>query len=144
MERHRGQPLNLFLDACALIYRFEGADTFRQATARLLRELTRGSTTKARVAVSRLSMLECRGKPLRENDLQTLKRYDHFFSEIEIVEIDATVIELATRLRALHGLKTPDAIQAASALVWQADALFVTADAAFEKTPNLNVRLIRV
>ncbi len=136
--------MNLFLDACALIYRFEGAAEFRDATAKLVATLTHGAPT-VRLAVSRLSLLECRVKPLREGssgDAQTLQRYDDFFAEVEIIEIDAPVIDLATRLRARHGLKTPDAIQAACALVWQPDAQFVTSDAAFGKVPSLNVRLI--
>jgi uncharacterized protein len=138
--------VNLFLDACALIYRFEGAAEFRDATARRVAQLTqlsRGKTT-VRLGVSRLSLLECRVKPLREGDAQTLRRYDDFFAEVEIIEMDAPAIDLATRLRALHGLKTPDAIQAASALVWQPDAVFVTGDAAFGKVPGLNVQLINV
>lgn len=138
--------MNLFLDACALIYRFEGAAEFRDATARRVAQLTqlsRGKTT-VRLGVSRLSLLECRVKPLREGDGQTLRRYDDFFTEVEIIEIDAPAIDLATRLRALHGLKTPDAIQAASALVWQPDVVFVTGDQAFGKVPGLDVQLINV
>jgi uncharacterized protein len=133
--------VNLFMDACALIYRFEGAAEFRDATARRVAQLTRGKT-EVRLAVSRLSLLECRVKPLREGDVRTLRHYDDFFAEVEIVEIDAPTIDLATRLRALHGLKTPDSIQAASALVWQPDAVFVTSDQAFSKVPALDVQLI--
>ena len=133
--------VNLFLDACALIYRFEGAAEFRDATARRVAQLTRGKT-KVRLAVSRLSLLECRVKPLREGDARTLQHYDDFFAEVEIIEIDTKAIDLATRLRALHGLKTPDAIQAASALAWQPDAVFVTSDQAFGKVPALDVQLI--
>lgn len=133
--------VSLFLDACALIYRFEGAAEFRNAMARRVAQLTQGKA-KVRLAVSRLSLLECRVKPLREGDIRTLRHYDDFFAEVEIVEIDAEVITEATRLRALHGLKTPDAIQAASSLVWQPDAVFVTGDQAFRKVPTLNVQLI--
>lgn len=135
--------MNLFLDACALIYRFEGAAEFRDATARRVAQLSRGKAN-VRLGVSRLSLLECRVKPLREADGQTLRRYDDFFAEVEIIEIDAPAIDLATRLRALHGLKTPDAIQAASALVWQPDVVFLTGDPAFGKVPGLDVQLINV
>lgn len=133
--------VSLFLDACALIYRFEGAAEFRDATARWVAQLTQGKT-QVRLAVSRLSLLACRVKPLREGDVNTLRHYDDFFAEVEIVEIDAEVINLATRLRALHGLTTPDAIHAASSLVWQPDAVFVTGDQAFGKVPALDMRLI--
>ncbi len=134
--------MNLFLDACALIYRFEGAAEFRDATAALIVQLTTGAPT-VRLAVSRLSLLECRVKPLREGDAPTLQRYDDFFAEVEIIEIDASVIDLATRLRARHGLKTPDAIQAASAQVWQRNTLFISSDQAFSKVPKLDVHLIQ-
>lgn len=131
------------MDACALIYRFEGAADFRDATARRVAQLTQGKS-QVRLAVSRLALLECRVKPLREGDVLTLQQYDDFFAEAEIVEIDNKVIDLATRLRAQHGLKTPDAIQAASALVWQPEAVFLTSDQTFAKVQGLNVQLITV
>ena len=59
------------------------------------------------------------------------------------VEVSAAV-DAATLLRARDGLKIPDALQAASALVASARPVFVTADAGFAKVSGLDVRLITV
>lgn len=137
--------MKLFLDACALIYRFEGAHTFRLATTALLKQLT-AQQTAVELAVSRLSVMECRIKPLRDGDAALLQRYADFFASVQILELDASVVDMATDLRAWHGLKTPDALQAASALVWQRtgdEVLFVTADQGFDRVPTLAVRLIK-
>lgn len=133
--------MRLFLDACALIYRFEGAAPFRTAARNLMAQLS-AQQASIELAVSRLSVLECRVKPLREGDAVLLKRYDDFFAAAHIVELSAEVVDTATFLRARHGLKTPDALQAACALVASEHTLFVTADAGFAKVSGLDMRLI--
>ncbi len=135
--------MRLFLDACALIYRFEGAVKFRTAAMELMAQLS-AQQTSVELAVSRLSVLECRVKPLREGNAALLKRYDDFFASVHIVELSAAVVDAATLLRARDGLKTPDALQAASALVASERPVFVTADAGFAKVSGLDVRLITV
>ena len=135
--------MRLFLDACALIYRFEGAVKFRTAAMELMAQLS-AQQTNVELAVSRMSVLECRVKPLREGNVALLKRYDDFFASVRIVELSAAVVDAATLLRARDGLKTPDALQAASALVASERPVFVTADAGFAKVSGLDVRLITV
>ena len=135
--------MSLFLDACALIYRFEGAAPFRNAAMDLMAQLT-AQQASVELAVSRLSVLECRVKPLREGNTTLLKRYDDFFAAVHIVELSAPVVDAATHLRARYGLKTPDALQAACAFAASEGTLFVTADAGFAKVAGLDVRLIRV
>jgi predicted nucleic acid-binding protein len=133
--------LRLFLDACAVIYRIEDAVP---ANARLLERLAALRAGSAQIAVSRLSLLECRVRPLREGDADLLARYDEFFAapDLRIVELDADVVEGATLIRARTGLRTPDALQAASSLSFDPHALFLTGDAAFRRVPGLRVELI--
>ncbi len=135
--------MRLFLDACALIYRFEGAVKFRTAAMELMAQLS-AQQTSVELAVSRLSVLECRVKPLREGYAALLKRYGDFFASVRIVELSAAVVDAATLLRARDGLKTPDALQAASAFLASERPVFVTADAGFAKVSGLDVRLITV
>src|ERR1035437_161606 len=132
----------LFLDACVLIYRFEGGAEFRTAATETIAQLTLGQSV-IDLAVSRLSVLECRVKPLRDGNTDLLKRYDDFFAAVQVVELSAGVVELATDLRVRHSLKTPDALQAACALSLQGDVLFVSADQGFSKVTGLDVCLIR-
>ncbi len=134
--------MTVFLDACALIYRFEGNAGFRLATTTLLAQLSAGHAATA-VAVSRLSVLECRVQPLRAGDQALLQRYDDFFAACRIVELSAAVVDAATMLRVRYALKTPDALQAASAMSLSPEVRFVTGDQGFAKVSGLDVRLIQ-
>jgi predicted nucleic acid-binding protein len=67
-----------------------------------------------------------------------------FFASVRIVELSAAVVDAATLLRARDGLKTPDALQAASAFVASESPVFVTVDAGFAKVSGLDLRLITV
>jgi predicted nucleic acid-binding protein len=86
--------------------------------------------------------LECGTKPLREKQADLLRLYEAFFASREIIlnEISRDVIEKATDIRAAYGLKAPDAIHAATAMLSGA-AEFWTADQGFRRCPDLNVVL---
>jgi predicted nucleic acid-binding protein len=96
------------------------------------------------IAVSRLSVLECRVGPLRRGDQASLERFDALFAQPDLlwVELTAPVVEQATRLRALHGVRTPDALQAACCLQLGSDAVMVSGDADFRRIPTLQLRLL--
>ena len=135
--------MSLFLDACSIIYRVEAVSPFDQQFAALIRQLAaEGSHGPA--VVSRLSFLECRTKPLRDGNQALLARYDGFFKtkDLLVVELTAAAVDLATQLRARHGLRTPDALQAACCLIHGPNTPFVTADAAFRRVDGLDVRLL--
>lgn len=132
-----------FFDASALIYLVEGSPVFAE---RLRAELGRWAKKHpdAGEAVSRLSWLECRVRPAREGDQETLAAFDSFFARPDLVWVELTrdVVELATAIRVKHGLRTPDALQAASCLQLGGGHAFLTGDAAFERVAGLNVRLL--
>jgi len=109
--------MNLFLDANIIIYRVEAVEPFNQQVLTTLQELV-VKHPDAGFAVSRLSMMECLVKPLRDQNTAHINRYREFLysAGLQIVEVRFLVVESATLLRARHGLRTPDAIQAASAL----------------------------
>lgn len=92
---------------------------------------------------SRLSWLECRVKPQRVNDLQLLALYGAFFSsmEVDVLEITRAVVEKATDLRAAIGVKTPDALHLASAIVSGA-AVLLTGDKALGRCTEIKVEVI--
>ena len=95
-------------------------------------------------AVSRLSWLECRVRPARNNDLATLAVFDAFFARPDLVwiEIDKDVVELATVIRVKHGLRTADALQASCCLQLGAKHVFLTGDTGFRKVAGLNVKVL--
>jgi predicted nucleic acid-binding protein len=125
-----------FLDTRALIYYFEGAPGYRQVVVEALAAIRRRSP-QAQVAVSRLGVMACRVKPLRDNNQALLATYDAFFAQTPVVELSAEIVTLATSIRATNGLKTPDALQAACALSLGATCTLITGDASFERVKGL-------
>jgi predicted nucleic acid-binding protein len=114
----------VYLDACAIIYLVEGAQAIQQTVkTRLSQHHANALTT------SRLSRLECRIGPLKNNAASLLSIYEAFLSAagLTIVELTADVIERATDLRAAYGFKTPDALHLGSAIEGGAD-IFITGD----------------
>jgi predicted nucleic acid-binding protein len=132
--------LIVFLDTCAIIYWMEGAAPWSDRLHHRLTELHKiyGDSP---VAVSALSRLECRVKPMRDNNTILLRRYNKFFnqSQLLVVPIDDQVLETATHLRAEAGIATPDAIQTASALCLTDEATFLTNDNRLKKVSGLSV-----
>ena len=81
---------------------------------------------------------------MRRGDQACLDRFEALFAQPDllVVELTASVVELATQLRANQGMRTPDALQAASCLQLGPDALIITGDAGFQRVQALQVRLI--
>jgi predicted nucleic acid-binding protein len=52
------------------------------------------------------------------------------------------VVELAAAIRVKHGLRTPDALRAASCLQLGPRHIFLTGDAAFKRVAGLNVTIL--
>lgn len=132
-----------FLDSSALIYLIEGAEPFASQVRRQLAVLVKANPQLS-TAVSRLAWLECRTGPMRSGEDQTLSLYDTFFCRPDLITIDLTgdVIDLATVIRAHHGLKTPDALQAACCLQLGEEHLLLTGDKIFRRVAGVNVSLV--
>jgi predicted nucleic acid-binding protein len=130
-------------DTSALIYLIEGKEPF---AAKVRREL--GAVAKRYPdlgsALSRLTWMECRVGPMKSGDHATLAAYDAFFAQPDLqwIELGKDVVELATAIRVTHGLRTPDALQAASCLQLGADHLFLTGDTGFRRVRGLNVLIL--
>ena len=106
----------VYLDACVAIYFVEQHPVYFPVLLR--RRVVMAPAVAPTMVVSELSRLECRIKPLRDRDATLLDRFDRFFAtgDLQWVAIDRPVVDVATRLRAEHGLKTPDALHLAAAL----------------------------
>jgi predicted nucleic acid-binding protein len=91
-----------------------------------------------------LVVLEVLVKPLRAGDSLLVEVYRDLLldsAEYGLVSLDEDVAERAARIRAEHGLRTADAIHAATALQ-QTVKLFVTNDPVFVRVPDLPVALL--
>jgi predicted nucleic acid-binding protein len=141
-KRHALAGMNvadLYLDACCFIYLVEGAPNWQHPVQRRLKALPKD----ARVVSSQLSRLECRSKHLRDSNLELLAGYDALFSadRVVLLDIDATIVDRATVLRAKHNLKSPDALHLASAIVAGATA-FLTGDASLARCTDVDVEVL--
>jgi len=135
--------VNAFFDTSALIYLIEAREPFASKVRKELAAVARKYPDLG-LAVSRLAWLECRVMPMKANDSATLASFDAFFARPDLawVELTRDVVELAAAIRARHGLRTPDALQAASCLQLSADHVFLSGDSAFRRVSGLKVRLL--
>jgi predicted nucleic acid-binding protein len=135
--------MTLFLDANVIIYLIEGAREFQTRAADRIASFLKGAPS-SRMAVSRLSWLECRVRPLREKNQKALDAYESFFAEPDLIIIDLTapVIETATQIRATVGFSTPDALQAACALQIPGTVQVISNDVRFQKISGLTVEAV--
>ena len=93
------------------------------------------------IALSRLSWLECRVGPVKASDGDRLALFDTFFarSDLTWIELSSEVVELAAAIRVRHGLRTPDALQAASCLQLGPQHMLITGDVVFQRVEGLEV-----
>ncbi len=136
--------MNLFLDACAIIYLIEAKDPFYSTVQKAL-HLIVDENPDTSIVVSRLSVLECLVNPLRQQENFIIEQYRSFFAreDLQIVELAPEVIEKALWLRVRYNLRTPDALQAACALALLGEELiFLTGDKSFTKVIELNARVL--
>jgi len=132
-----GLPENalLLVDASPIIYRLERHPIFAQRFAPLF-DLQRAG--RLRFAVSTIAIAEVLAGPFKRGDDSLAQRYRAVLESWRVVELTVDLAEAAARLRARLKLKLPDAIQAASAIAINADAL-VTHDRDFSGVTALRV-----
>lgn len=94
----------------------------------------------AQLVTSDMSRLECRVKPIRDNNPHLLADYDPFFQEVihEVLTLSTEVMDLATKIRAVYGFRTPDAIHFAAATLAKCD-LFLTNDLRLKQYKEVQV-----
>src|ERR1700685_2413622 len=111
LERHK----RILLDTCVWIYHFEQNPAFADAAGNFIEHLEAG---RFRGIASELTLLEIIVKPLQlgrqdaADDYETLLSY---FPNLDLIPISRAILLDAAGLRARHRLRTPDAIQLATA-----------------------------
>jgi len=136
------QSGRVYLDTQALIYTVER----HPAYGVLLEPLWLAARSQGiEVVSSELLILETLVGPLKSGNPQLLATYEHalFGTELRLFPITQVVLRKAADLRAcLPGLRTPDAIHAATALVSDT-VLFITNDDVFHQVPRLPFVVLR-
>jgi len=90
---------------------------------------------------STITMLELLVRPYRLADIDRVNRFYAVlatFPHLEWLAPTLTIADLGARLRAEYNLKTPDALQAATALTGGATS-FISNDPAFRRVAGLEV-----
>ena len=95
-------------------------------------------TGALRFAVRTVAMAEVLTGPLHAGDEVLSRRYRSILESWQLLDLTADIAESAARLRASLRVKLADAVQAASALTINADAL-VTHDRDFSRVRSLRV-----
>ncbi len=103
------EPL-VYLDTCSVIYFVEEHPVFGPAVSQALAALP-----TPKIGISPLVEMECLIAPLRLQNTVLTNRYKKFFEQCLCFEMPPVVYQRAAELRALHGLKTPDALHLATA-----------------------------
>jgi predicted nucleic acid-binding protein len=99
---------------------------------------------KARAVTSTITMLELLVQPYRLSDIDRVNRFYALLStypHLEWIVPTLEIADLAARLRAEYNLRTPDALQVATALACQATG-FISNDTAFQRVSDLEVVIL--
>lgn len=114
------------LDTAPLIYFVEGDPHFLERIRPFFKALEQAEFT---VVTSTLTITEILVKPLQHGRIDLTRTFQDLLARyVEIIPVTMEIAEAAAKLRADHGLRTPDAIQVATAITRQAD-FFLTNDA---------------
>ena len=128
---------SVYLDANGFIYSVERIEPYRTLLEPMWRQARAGEFD---VASSDITVLETLVKPLREGDevVEMLLRSMFDAHEVSLILATRELWEDAARIRADTGLKTPDALHAATALSTGC-ALFITNDTDFRRVEGLPI-----
>jgi predicted nucleic acid-binding protein len=125
------------LDSAVFIYFIERNPQYLAAVKPLFKAIDEG---RLEGVTSSLTLLETIVAPLRTGNMVIARQYERVLtqSRLRLVEIDFALIRAAAHVRAATRLKTPDALQVASALSAGCEVL-VTNDGRIPPMPGLRV-----
>jgi predicted nucleic acid-binding protein len=117
----------IFLDTAPLIYFIEGSSQYQHSLKQIFEANDRGDFA---FITSSVTLLEVLVKPLREGQSELANQYKRILttaSGVRILDVTNDLAIRAAELRAKYNLRTPDAIQIATAIENKAD-YFLTND----------------
>lgn len=123
----------VLVDTAPIIYVLEGHPRLAARFAPLFARHEEGTL---QLAVSTVTLSEVLAGPLAAGEEAIARRYRAILESWGVVDLTADIAEQAARARAQYRLKLPDAIQLATALAINADAL-ATHDRAFGRVRGL-------
>jgi predicted nucleic acid-binding protein len=137
LRRHR----RIALDTSIFIYHLEPNPKYLAYTDAIFSWLER---SESKAITSTITMTELLVLPYREGDEQRANDFYGLLStypNLDWIAPNLEIAEIAARIRALHRLRTPDALQAATAAHSQATGL-ITNDAVFERAEGFETLVL--
>jgi predicted nucleic acid-binding protein len=134
IERLLRQHRKVGIDTSIFIYQVEENAKCVEGVDRIFAWLEVPSNS---AATSTITMLELLVRPYQQSDVHRVNKFYALLStypNLKWIPPTLEIADTAARLRAEHRLKTPDALQAATA--------FVTNDAVFRRLPGLEVLIL--
>ena len=144
LERLRGflrRHSRIALDTSVFIYQLEANLRYLPFTDHIFSWLERPAS---RAVTSTITMTELLVQPYREFDERRVNQFLALlstFPNLDWVAPSLEIADTAARIRALHRLRTPDALQAATAIQTSATGL-ITNDPIFERVEGFETLVL--
>ncbi len=129
------------LDTAPLIYFIEQNEAYLELVRAFFRTMSQG---EFQVVTSTLTLTEVLVHPLRSGNIELAKQYRNVVLDQEnliTMPVSIEIAEVAAQLRATQNLRTPDAIQLATAMQGGA-TFFLTNDARLAAISDLEVLVL--
>lgn len=130
----------IYLDSVICIYAVDGAPSFQaRAVARLASMRAAGDQP----AISDLTWLECRVKPIRLGDAVALGEMEALLTAADVVRVPmpTAVYERACQIRAVYNYRLADSLHLAAAVEGRGGA-FLTNDLRLARFPDIAVEVL--
>jgi predicted nucleic acid-binding protein len=137
LSRHK----RIGLDTVLFIYHLEGTEPYSRFTTKLFTALSRGRFS---ALASSLVLAELLVRPFELGDEGKIRACEVFLKGLpglEVHPVDERVAKEGACLRARYGLRAPDALHLATALVHRATA-FLTNDQEFRKAQGCGLEIL--
>jgi predicted nucleic acid-binding protein len=136
----KNHPL-IGLDSSIFIYHLEDHPRYSPLTEIIFNALEKGAN---KGITSYLTLMEILAKPKAEGLINVVRDYEYYlttFPNLTFYEMGLEVARKASDLRAEERIKTPDAIQLATAMLYGATG-FLTNDKVFERVKGIDILLL--
>jgi len=130
------------LDTAPLIYFFENISPYNQIISSLWEEAEK---KKIRFIFSTLTIFEIFVKPIKDNQKDIQKKLEQALiknPKISIVPVTISIALESSKIRANYNIRTPDAIQIATAKNYS--DYFLTNDKKLERYPDLKIKVLEI
>ncbi|MEW6447665.1 MAG: PIN domain-containing protein [Bacillota bacterium] len=131
------------LDTAVFIYHFEKNEKYSVITEEIFSRLDKDKNFAAVTSV--ITVLEVCVKPIKESRQDLATEYTQkllYDDKLATWVVDGNIAQKAAEIRAKYGIRTPDAIQVATAITAEAD-VFITNDTALKKIEEIEVLVLK-